>query len=248
MAAESINHPVEAGHLPSEAMRSPNLQASVIFLRSGSSSLEVDGLTLTWWTRFWKRTLDISIAATALVMLAPLFLAIALVIKWKTPGHVFFGQQRCGQNGRLFTCYKFRTMMQDAQRLLETDEHLRKSFRTTWKLAEDPRVTPVGRLLRKSSLDELPQLWNVLKGDMSLVGPRPVLQTELREKYADSARVVTLVRPGMTGLWQISGRSSLPYETRIQLDVHYVSRVSIWFDLLIILRTVPALLGSKDAF
>jgi undecaprenyl-phosphate galactose phosphotransferase len=202
---------------------------------------------IDWWTRFCKRTLDVSLSALALVMLSPLFLVIALVIRWKTPGDIFFRQSRCGRDGKTFTCYKFRTMCPDAHDILFNDTRLRDSFLQNWKLADDPRVTPVGRILRKTSLDELPQLWNVLKGDMSIVGPRPVVLDELLGQYADCAQVVTSVRPGMTGLWQVSGRSSLSYEDRVNLDVHYVRRLSIWFDILIIFRTMPALFGSKDA-
>lgn len=193
------------------------------------------------------RLRDIVVAAVGLVLLAPLFLAIAILIRATTRGPILFRQQRCGTGGELFACYKFRTMVPDAHWVLENDAALRESFARQWKLVDDPRVTPVGRFLRKSSLDELPQLWNVLKGDMSLVGPRPVQPNELRDQYGRHAAIVTLVRPGMTGLWQVSGRSTLPYEARVALDVQYVRHRSFWFDLLILIRTIPAILVSRGA-
>jgi len=198
-------------------------------------------------TRVAKRTLDIVASVAALIVLSPVFLAITLLIRWKTPGNAIFAQQRCGRHGQPFTCYKFRTMVPNAHWMLEHDEKLRNTYLQSWKLVEDPRVTPLGHFLRKTSLDELPQFWNVLKGDMSLVGPRPVLEKEMHQCYGDQAHVVTSVRPGMTGLWQVSGRSSLPYEERVKLDVHYVRGLTFWADIAIILRTIPALLGSEDA-
>lgn len=222
--------------------------SAVRFMRSGMEDLPVHAEPASTLTRFAKRALDVVASSLALVALSPVFLAIAILIKWKTPGDVIFKHERAGLNGKPFTCYKFRTMVPNAHWILEKDETLRDSFHQTWKLVEDPRVTSVGRILRKTSLDELPQLWNVLKGDMSLVGPRPVPEEELLQQYADYARTVTMVRPGMTGLWQISGRSNLAYEERVKLDVHYVRQLTLWFDILIILRTIPALLGSKDAY
>lgn len=222
--------------------------STVRFMRSGLDQLPSHAAPATLATRLAKRVFDVLAAGVALLVLSPVFLTVALVIKWKTPGDVIFRHERSGRNGQPFTCYKFRTMVPEARWILEKDEQFRKSYCQSWKLVEDPRVTSVGRVLRKTSLDELPQLWNVLKGDMSLVGPRPVPEKELLQQYADYARTVTMVRPGMTGLWQISGRSNLPYEERVKLDVHYVRRLSFWFDILIILRTIPALLGSKDAY
>lgn len=194
-----------------------------------------------------KRSFDILFSVLLLMAALPLLAALAVFVRLTSPGPVIFGQKRCGRNGQLFTCYKFRTMVTDAELVLAKDDVLRASFAQQWKLVEDPRITSAGRFLRKTSLDELPQLWNVLKGDMSLVGPRPVQELELIECYADQARVVTSVRPGLTGLWQVSGRSSLSYEQRVALDVRYVRRPSLWLDILIILQTIPALMGSKDA-
>jgi undecaprenyl-phosphate galactose phosphotransferase len=196
---------------------------------------------------FGKRSFDILVALVALIILAPVFAGIALAIKFRSPGSIFFSQARCGQGGRQFTCHKFRTMIPNAHWVLEQDNHLRASYLQHWKLVQDPRVTPIGRVLRKTSLDELPQLWNVLKGDMSIVGPRPVQPTELQQFYAHQCDVVTSVRPGMTGLWQVSGRSSLTYEQRVALDVLYVHRRGFWFDMLIILKTIPAVIWAKGA-
>lgn len=194
-----------------------------------------------------RRLFDILLAAAALIALAPVFATVAILIKVKSPGSIFFTQTRCGKNGRPFTCYKFRTMVPNAHWVLEQDEDLRASYAHSWKLVRDPRVTPLGRILRKTSIDELPQLWNVLKGDMSIIGPRPVQPEELVNLYAHQSHLVTSVRPGMTGLWQVSGRSSLTYEQRIALDVLYVQRRSFAFDMKILILTIPAVLFAKGA-
>jgi len=194
-----------------------------------------------------KRIFDIAIASVALVALSPVFLIVAMLIRLTSPGNVIFAQQRCGQDGRLFLCYKFRSMVSNANWVLENDDSLKANFTREWKLVNDPRVTPIGKIIRKTSIDELPQLWNVLKGDMSIVGPRPVQPTELRERYGHHAQMVSRAKPGMTGLWQVSGRSSLSYEQRVALDVQYIYRRSMWFDLLIVLRTIPALIIARGA-
>jgi lipopolysaccharide/colanic/teichoic acid biosynthesis glycosyltransferase len=150
-------------------------------------------------------------------------------------------------HGRPFTCLKFRTMVKDAERLLEIDADLAARFVTCYKLKEDFRVTGVGAILRKLSLDELPQLWNVLRGDMSIVGPRPVPADELRTKYGPAAPHVVSVRPGLTGLWQVSGRSTTTYEERIKLDLSYVERRSPLLDTWIVVRTPIALLTMRGA-
>lgn len=194
-----------------------------------------------------KRAFDIAFASVALLLLAPVFGIIALAIRVGSPGPVFFVQDRVGLSGQTFRCFKFRTMVPDAHWLLERDETLRDAFFQSWKLVRDPRVTSVGRILRKTSLDELPQLLNVLKGDMSIVGPRPVQPEELIARYGHRSPLVTSVRPGMTGLWQVSGRSSTTYDRRVALDVTYVRKRSLLFDVLIILKTIPALLFARGA-
>jgi exopolysaccharide production protein ExoY len=194
-----------------------------------------------------KRLFDIAAATTLLVLFLPVWLAVALSVRIMSPGPVLFRQSRVGRHGRLFTCLKFRTMIVNAERVLHHDRSLRDAFAANWKLHRDPRVTPFGRLLRKTSLDEVPQLINVLRGDMSLVGPRPVQQKELSECYGKHAQDVVAVKPGLTGLWQVSGRSTLTYEQRVALDLEYVARRNFWFDLKIVLKTVPAILFRRGA-
>jgi len=194
-----------------------------------------------------KRSLDILLASILIVGLLPVLAIITILVRLSSPGPILFKHARIGKDGRAFMCLKFRSMVPNAELILSNNEHLRAQFQQQWKLVNDPRITPIGAILRKSSLDELPQLWNVLRGDMSLVGPRPVLPTELSERYGEHAATVISVRPGMTGLWQVSGRSSLTYEQRVQLDIEYVRRRNIWFDILIVLQTIPAVFGSQHA-
>jgi exopolysaccharide production protein ExoY len=194
-----------------------------------------------------KRFLDVSAATLLLTLLLPVWIAVAFAVRLKSPGPIFFRQTRVGRHGRLFTCLKFRTMVVNAEALLHRDESLRCAFNENWKLHHDPRVTAVGRFLRKTSLDEVPQLINILRGEMSLVGPRPVQPAELSECYGKHAADVVIVTPGLTGLWQVSGRSKLTYEQRVALDLEYVARRSFWFDLKIALMTIPAILFRRGA-
>jgi undecaprenyl-phosphate galactose phosphotransferase len=190
------------------------------------------------------------------LLLLPLFLLIVggiwLAIKLDSPGPVFYYHERIGQGGKPIRVWKFRTMYMDARErlsaLLEEDHEAREEWESNYKLKNDPRVTRVGRFLREVSLDELPQLINVLKGEMSLVGPRPVLQEELDCYYKEYADYYCLVRPGITGLWQVSGRSNTTYETRVWLDSWYVINWSIWFDLVILLKTVRVLVQKEGAY
>jgi undecaprenyl-phosphate galactose phosphotransferase len=182
-----------------------------------------------------------------LVLGLPLFAIIACLIATTSSGPVLFRQSRCGHRGRTFVCLKFRTMVQDAERRLREDAALAASHAGQWKIQNDPRITAVGRWLRKTSLDELPQLWNILRGEMSFVGPRPVQPAELEEVYGPAAHSVTSVKPGLTGLWQVSGRSSLSYDERVALDLTYVDRRGFWFDLKILVKTVPAVLFGRGA-
>ncbi|MGL4237187.1 sugar transferase [Tabrizicola sp.] len=197
-----------------------------------------------------KRALDFGLALTALVLLMPLMLGVALMVKLTSRGPVFFGHERIGFAGRRFRCWKFRTMVVDGDRVLE--EHFRRfpSERAVWlaerKLCNDPRITPLGAVLRKLSVDELPQLFNILMGQMSLVGPRPVVADELGN-YQQSAGHYLRTRPGLTGLWQVSGRNDACYRKRVALDRVYVRRWSMLLDLSIMLKTVPAVLSSRGA-
>jgi len=197
-----------------------------------------------------KRALDIIGAGVGLVLLAPFFLIVALMVR-ADGGPAFFAHQRVGRGGKLFGCLKFRSMVVDSQARLESllanDAVARAEWEATRKLKNDPRITPIGRFLRSTSLDELPQLINVLRGEMSLVGPRPVQEAEIDRYYGASAAHYMAVRPGITGLWQVSGRSETSYESRVALDVAYVSRPSLLADLSILLRTPVAVVSRRGA-
>ncbi len=195
---------------------------------------------------FLKRSLDVCVSALGLLLLAPILGLVAIAIKATSPGTVFFVQERMGLNGRRFKCLKFRTMVQGAESLKDHLEHMNEVDGPVFKIREDPRVTPVGRMLRKSSLDELPQLWNVLKGDMSLVGPRPPIPSEV-EKYQRWQRRRLSMRPGITCLWQISGRSNLDFDTWMRLDLQYIDHWSLMLDFVILIKTVPAVLSARGA-
>ncbi len=197
--------------------------------------------------RVVKRSLDILIALVALILLIPLFIVVGTAIRLTTPGPVLFRHRRVGQDGRDFACLKFRTMVADADRRLKDDARLHAELKLNWKLKRDPRVTPVGRVLRRSSLDELPQLLNVLRGEMSLVGPRPVPRLEYEMNYSDHGVRIFSVKPGITGLWQVSGRSELSYGDRVRLDLEYVGRCSLWFDIQVLLKTIPAVITRRGA-
>ena len=197
-----------------------------------------------------KRALDIIGAGVGLVLLAPFFLIVALMVR-ADGGPAFFAHQRVGRGGKLFGCLKFRSMVIDSQARLEAllanDPAARAEWEATRKLKNDPRITRIGRFLRSTSLDELPQLINVLLGEMSLVGPRPVQEAEIDRYYGASAAHYMAVRPGITGLWQVSGRSETSYESRVALDVSYVSRPSLLADISILLRTPVAVLSRRGA-
>lgn len=198
-----------------------------------------------------KEGFDRLLAILALAVLTPLFLFIAALIYIADPGSVFFSQRRIGRNGRMFSCKKFRSMVQDGDAVLE--RHFRdnpeahREWSATRKLKDDPRVTPIGVVLRKSSLDELPQLINIAKGEMSLVGPRPIVEDEA-PYYGDKLPFYLAVRPGLTGLWQISGRNDVSYDERVRLDTHYVRNLSFATDLLILLRTVRVVLTGRGSY
>ncbi|MCA3310612.1 MAG: sugar transferase [Roseomonas sp.] len=197
-----------------------------------------------------KRSLDIIGAGIGLVLLSPFFLIVALLVR-ADGGPAFFAHQRVGRGGKLFGCLKFRSMVVDSQTRLEAllanDPTARAEWEATRKLKNDPRITRIGGFLRSTSLDELPQLINVLRGEMSLVGPRPVQEAEIDRYYGASAAHYMAVRPGITGLWQVSGRSETTYESRVALDVSYVSRPSLMADIGILLRTPVAVLSRRGA-
>lgn len=197
-----------------------------------------------------KRTLDIVLTLVGLLLLLPLILGLIALLKVNSSGPLLYGHRRVGFGGREFKCWKFRTMVVDGDRVLE--QHLRQNpaeaalWKEKQKLDNDPRVTPIGAVLRKLSLDELPQLLNVLTGEMSLVGPRPVVRSEL-DHYSSSTRHYLGARPGLSGLWQVSGRSDTTYAERVQLDRFYVMNWNLWMDLRIIVMTIPAVVMSRGA-
>ncbi len=195
-----------------------------------------------------KRFLDIVLSLIALIVLSPLFLILALLIKLTSPGPVFFVQIRVGEYGRNFCFFKFRSMYIDAEkRKAELMDQNQSSDGVIFKMKNDPRITPIGRILRKFSLDELPQFLNVLFGDMSLVGPRPPVPSEVKQ-YSLEERKRLNVRPGLTCLWQVSGRSDIPFKEQVKLDKEYIHSRSLKSDLLILLRTVPAILSGRGAY
>lgn len=196
-------------------------------------------------SRAASRAIDLIIASLLCVVLAPIFAAIAILLTVLDPGPIVFAHRRIGKNGKPFNCLKFRTMCADADhrllQLLAADEGARREWTSTQKLLEDPRVTRIGRILRNTSLDELPQLINVLRGEMSLVGPRPVVADEL-DRYGRYAAEYLSVKPGLTGLWQVSRNSRTTYRRRVATDVYYVRNQSLAFDFRILLATIPAVL------
>lgn len=197
--------------------------------------------------KFAKRTLDITAAIFGITLLSPVFLMVALAVKLDTRGPVFFGQNRLGHKGRYFKMYKFRSMVVNAEQLLKQLEAQNEVSGHMFKMKNDPRITRVGKFIRKTSIDELPQLINVLKGDMSLVGPRPPLPKEVVE-YDKWQDLRLSVRPGITGLWQVSGRNDIGFDEMINLDLKYIRERSFLYDLKIILKTIPVLLGDSKAF
>jgi exopolysaccharide biosynthesis polyprenyl glycosylphosphotransferase len=194
-----------------------------------------------------KRALDIFVAASGLVLLAPIFFLIALAVKITSPGPVFFVQERYGFRRRRFQMWKFRSMVSNAPDLMAQLETQNEASGPIFKIKNDPRITPLGRFLRRTSLDELPQLWNVFLGDMSLVGPRPMSTRDVsRFEHAQLMRRFS-VRPGITGMWQVVGRGSLSFEQWISLDFSYIDQWSFALDLKILARTVPAVLKRSGA-
>lgn len=199
-----------------------------------------------------KRAFDIAFSASILLLFFPLLLGIALAIRYSSPGKIVYSHQRVGRNGKLFRCYKFRTMYSDAdlrlQDLLAANPSLQAEWLATRKLKQDPRITPLGKFLRKTSLDEFPQFWNVLKGELSVVGPRPLVQEEVDTCLGEKASKILSVRPGLTCLWQVSGRTDTSYDKRIQLDEAYIDNQSMLLDLKLIALTIPCMIFAKGAY
>lgn len=198
-----------------------------------------------------KRILDLVLVALIAPVLVPMILLLAALVALTSPGSIFFSHRRICRHGEFFSMWKFRTMCSNSAEVLDaylaSHPEARDEWMSSHKLRYDPRVTPIGAFLRKYSLDELPQVWNVLSGEMSLVGPRPIVAAEV-EKYAESFGCYTLAKPGVTGLWQVSGRSRTTYDERVQLDCSYVRNWSLWNDAKILSRTLQSVVSSDGAF
>lgn len=201
-------------------------------------------------SRILKRTFDIIGAISIIVILSPLLIYISHKVK-KDGGPAIYGHERVGKDGKSFKCLKFRSMVVNSKQVLEelllSNADAKAEWDATFKLKNDPRITKIGQFLRKTSLDELPQLFNVLKGEMSLVGPRPIITAEL-ERYNDEVEYYLLSKPGMTGLWQVSGRSDVDYDTRVYLDAWYVKNWSMWNDIAILFKTITVVLKKDGAY
>ena len=199
-----------------------------------------------------KRAFDIGFSFFILLFASPIFLFLILLVKISSKGPIFYGSVRVGLHGKKIICWKLRTMVQNADLLLEDllkkDTKLKAEWEKNYKLKQDPRITKIGSLLRRTSLDELPQFWNVLKGDLSVVGPRPISFAEVDLFIHNQGGKIFSLRPGLTGLWQTSGRSNLSYNKRIELEKKYLEKQSFTFDLLLILKTIPLMIFPKGAF
>ena len=218
---------------------------------SGTLAIEIKHNLLNPWAQRLKRALDLFGAVVGGILISPLLLAIAVLIKLDSPGPVLFGHRRLGASDEHFLCWKFRTMRVGAERMLNEYLQGHPTLQAEWehnhKLHDDPRVTRIGRFLRKTSLDELPQLWNVLRGEMSLTGPRPIVDAEV-SKYEKNYDLYKRIKPGMSGFWQVGGRSDADYKERVALDSYYVRNWSVWLDIIILIRTVKIVLFGRGAY
>jgi exopolysaccharide biosynthesis polyprenyl glycosylphosphotransferase len=227
----------------------PELLSTRIMVQpvAGVMALSLMPIRLSGGQSVLKRTFDLVVGGLAAVVLLPLFLLIALTIAATSRGPVIYRQERVGRRGQRFPMYKFRTMVMGADAMVDQLRPQNQAGGPLFKIRDDPRVTGIGRWIRRWSLDELPQLWNVLRGDMSLVGPRPPLPEEVKA-YRDWHLDRLEVRPGLTGLWQVSGRSDLSFDDYVRLDLFYIENWSLAYDLFIIAKTVPVLLTSRGAY
>jgi exopolysaccharide biosynthesis polyprenyl glycosylphosphotransferase len=225
----------------------PELKLSKIERFENETLISMNWGTMNGFPFLMKQALDFSISFILIIILSPLFLIITLLIKLTSPGPAFFIQERVGLNKRRFGLYKFRTMVADAEQKLSEVRHLNEVCGPVFKIQDDPRITRVGKFLRKTSIDELPQLFNVLKGDMSLVGPRPLPVIDYKGFDQDWHRRRLSVQPGITCLWQINGRCSVPFEKWMELDLEYIDRWSLWLDFKILAKTIPAVVNGSGA-
>ena len=196
---------------------------------------------------FFKRAMDIIGSLCGIILLSPLLIIVALAIKIEDPkGSIFFSQQRCGKDNKLFPMYKFRSMVSNAEELLEELMEHNEMDGPVFKINDDPRITRVGKFIRKTSIDELPQLFNILIGDMSIVGPRPAIPHEVAE-YSHYHKQRLLVKPGLTCIWQVSGRNSIGFDEWIEMDLEYIEKRNLWMDIKLIFKTVGVLFGDENA-
>ena len=208
------------------------------------------GLSLPAWNgNFTKRLFDIVFSLFILIVFSPVYFILMTLIAIDSPGAVFYVQKRVGKNRQLFDCIKFRTMVNNADEVLQTmmvnSPEVNQEFQDSFKLKQDPRITKIGNFLRLTSLDEFPQFWNVLRGDMSVVGPRPLVPEELH-KYGNRIDIVLKIKPGITGLWQVSGRNDIPYPKRVQIDVYYATSHNWLLDLAIVFKTIGVILFPRN--
>ena len=242
VAAESRTAVLHVVSAPENGSAGAVLTEMAPGIRSGTTNPPLGGLL--------KRIMDLVIASTALVMAAPVMIVVALLIRITAGGPAVFSHSRIGFGGKPFNCYKFRSMVANSEEVLkaylEANPDAGMEWEETQKIKNDPRVTFLGWMLRKSSLDELPQLFNIIRGDMSCVGPRPIVKDELN-RYGDHVGEYLRTRPGLTGLWQVSGRSSMDYAGRVALDSQYVRNWSVWLDIVILFRTIFAVMRFDRA-
>ena len=214
--------------------------------------LKVNNNVRSSFNQFAKRSFDIIVSVMLLPLILPIIAILAYFIKKESPGDVFYAHNRIGKDGEIVPVMKFRSMYSDSkerlEKLLASDPAIKEEWETNYKLKNDPRVTKIGDLIRKTSLDELPQILNVLKGEMSLVGPRPVVEEELNKYYKESAEYYKMVKPGITGFWQVSGRSDTDYDFRVKVDTWYVYNWSLWLDIMVLIKTVRVVLLREGAY
>ena len=223
------------------------MASAALLSNVSASSVDIAVPRCTRRTALWKDVLDRPAAALGILVLMPLFAVLAALVKLSGPGPVLHRRRVLGQGGREFDAFKFRTMVVDADAILAADATLQSAFAVNHKLHDDPRITTVGRFLRRYSLDELPQLFNVLVGDMWLIGPRMITAPEL-EKYGDRGPKLLSMKPGLSGLWQVSGRQNTSYERRVELDMHYIDHWSPGVDLGILFRTIKTVVRAEGAY
>lgn len=221
------------------------------FIKEHSTSLK-DMLSVKVRHIPWKRAFDVFFSLFVLIFASPLFITLFLLVKFSSKGPAVYSHERIGRGGKPFRCYKFRSMYSDAdirlEEILKSCPEKREEWEKFHKLKDDPRITKIGAFLRKTSLDELPQFWNVVIGDLSVVGPRPVVKNEIIKHFGVKANKILSIRPGLTGIWQVSGRSNTSYQERIRLDEQYVDHHSFLGDLKLIFLTIPQMIFSKGAY